>query len=356
MTIFNFNQFLLSCIAILISIGCKSQQQPRGLFKIDPAMYDEGFAYFVFPFNDTFIKANKIKTIGYAIDKSPNKRIYEFDKNGHLIKTYWILIKEQSNKVDTSHFDERIYNPITGILDTLIEFSEGYSTPRIFCFHYDKQNRLERILRFVLDDMTTEDRKNEEIIFERMVSAPRLESDIKRERVNKSNIHGRPVDTSTLNIMIRNNDFSSIRYNYYMRDQFAVEQQTEFYDFLKKYGDTDTCKIKTFYYSYNKQVTMKFFQFDCKGRDIASKYYIYKNGLLDSIIEADRWKAKDVKFMYDSKNNLTGLYNIWDGEKVSYLEMIYDEKGLIKALRRKSAWGKADYFMDATLVFTTEFF
>lgn len=364
MTIYNPNRALILCIAIFICICCKSQQKPGNLFKVDPSLYDNGpYRYFVFPFNDTFIMANKIKTITYG--KPSNKHINEFDRNGHLIKTYLLQTKKQSKKADTLELEERIYNPVTGLLDTLIEFHESYipndpflTDATVSCYHYDNQNRLEKILRFDIFSIEPAEPKNEnptDYDTESMI-LPISESEKKLEPVNKSGIRGRPVDTAAFNIMKRNNDFSSTRYKYYMKDRTVVQEQTELNDFSKIYGHNDTCEKQTVYYSYNNRFYLKFNQYECKENDIPSEYYRYKNGLLDSMVQVFKYRP-DIHFMYDSRNNLTHILGVKKGEYISVVKMTYDERGILKTIQRRPTRDMDDWYMvDDTLVFETAFF
>jgi hypothetical protein len=342
------------------------QNSPDILFEINPAKYDGVFTYLVFPFNETFIKKRMVKSISYVAENNDKKKgvfkhCYEFDINGHFIKEYGITIKEEIKQIDTVKYEERVYNLITGLPDTVIRFDNRPLLTNISCYHYDSQNRLESILYFGLTEtkpLQTAYQKDPSIKNEfagiPVLPEPRQEQ---TETANKSAINGRPVDASAFGIMRRTNDFSSIRYKYYLKDRFSVEEQTTLYDFSKRYDGTDTCKSKVYYYTYGNKIVMKMNQYDCVSRPYSSEFYIYKKELLDSIKSAGISKLKDVVFRYDKKSNLSGLTNIWSGKGVSDLEMIYDKKGLIKILRRKSFSSSiADYFMDNVLTFEYEFY
>ena len=50
------------------------------------------------------------------------------------------------------------------------------------------------------------------------------------------------------------------------------------------------------------------------------------------------------------------MEDIWNGQKVSELEMRYDEKGFLISIQRKSDAAKAHYFEDRTLKVTYSFY
>lgn len=343
-----------------------SQKKPEILFEINPARYDGVFTYLVFPFNEAFIKKRAIKRISYVIDNADKKNgifkhCYEFDMNGRLTKEYGINIKDAIKKIDTVKYEERIYNSITGLLDTLIKFDDRPLMTNISCYHYDRLNRLESILYFGLSEIKLpkhieKGNKNDLNESGGIPALPEPKKD-EIEMADRSAINGRPVDAFAFLLMKKTNDFSSVHYKYYLKDGYAVEEQTTLYDFSKSYGGTDTCKSKEYYYTYGNKIVMRMNQYDCVTQPYMSEFYIYTKGLLDSIKSAGVSKLKDVVFRYDKKNNLTGLTNIWSGKGVSDLEMIYDRKGLLKTLKRQSlSSSMADYFMDNVLTFEYEFY
>ncbi|MGB4774162.1 MAG: hypothetical protein WBP45_03235 [Daejeonella sp.] len=155
--------------------------------------------------------------------------------------------------------------------------------------------------------------------------------------------------------MKRNNDFSSLHYMYYKEGDFLVEKKTQLYDFLKQYNDKDTCKNISYYYTSNKKQVSHWMQYDCNSRAHPTKYYTYKNGMLDSIKDMS-FEERNISFNYDSNKNLIGITNIWKEKIVSSMQIKYDKGGLLTSLIRKSESSKADYFMDDEVFFTYEYY
>ncbi|NML71779.1 hypothetical protein HHL23_18550 [Chryseobacterium sp. RP-3-3] len=68
-------------------------------------------------------------------------------------------------------------------------------------------------------------------------------------------------------------------------------------------------------------------------------------------------EPKTERYTYDTNKNLVLMEDLWNGQKVSELEMIYDKKGFLTSIQRKSdAMDMVQYFQDRTLWLTYTFY
>ncbi len=338
----------------------QAQSPSKKYFNIDPTKYNEGFTYLVFPFNTVFVKSKKIKTISYTSDYNgtnfnERKEFYEFNSEGNLIKEYMVKITSASQK-DTIVYKEYVYNTNTNLLDTVFTFESANKATEVSCYHYDDQKRLQKILNFSLTELQKIDTSLLLTDGDMALLPPGIPMNDNEEFIDKTCIKGRPLNLSVLYIMKKDNDFNSLHYTYSQKDGFDVRLETTLYDFSKKYNKVDTFQGNIAYYSYKNRVVQKWTQASSMKQLFPREMYKYKGVLLDSINEYRYYRPRNTAFQYDKKNNLIGLSNIWQGKKVSDLEMIYDKRGFLVTIIRKSQSNLKEYFMDATVNFEYEYY
>ena len=158
--------------------------------------------------------------------------------------------------------------------------------------------------------------------------------------------------------MTTENEFSSWQYRYYTENKFEVEERTEHFNFQKKSGDVETCYQKRTYYYLNGFPAGLFLHEGCTAKKSPSEIYQFKEGLLLQLTNApSNPESKIEKYMYDKNKNLILMEDIWGGQKVSELEMTYDEKGFLTSIQRKSdAANRVQYFQDRTLRLAYSFY
>ena len=150
--------------------------------------------------------------------------------------------------------------------------------------------------------------------------------------------------------MTANNDFSSLQYRYYTENEFEAEERTEYFNFSKNSGNLDTCYQKKTYYYVKGYPAVLFLHNGCAVEKTPSELYQFKDGLLLQLTDVpSSLDSKTEKYVYDQNRNLKLMEDIWNGRKVSELEMRYDEKGFLISIQRKSDAAKAHYFEDRTL-------
>lgn len=331
---------LLCCFNVLVS---KAQLIP--FYTVTPFEEENYFTKTVFPFNPTFIKHNKVKSITLKNSTEIGMNYsYGFNPNGQV--TTITVVRQDKEKLDTA-FYTRYYFHTNGLLDKKAKIDYRDGIVKVSAYQYDEKTRIDKIQIFALNaQMPNRPQRNDW----QGESVP---------GVDKTVLQGTLPDQNLLNKMASENQFSSWHYRYYAKDKFEAEERTEYFDFLKQNGSPDTCyQKKTFYYLKNNPVAL-FLHNGCADKTIPSVLYQFKEGLLLAQTEpsSSNLEPKNEKYSYDKNKNLVLMEDIWNGQKTSELIMIYDKKGFLTTIERKSTTPKmVDYFEDRTLKITYSFY
>jgi hypothetical protein len=347
---------LLSVILLFSSVIAQSQHADE-IYYINPVLYNDGFTYFHFPFNSSYCKKRKIKKITFFSASNKGKTapsFFEFDRDGRLMADVSLYANQEKGTMDTIQAYFYSYVAGTNRVHKKIEknataVADGRVYYKFTFYCYDVKGRLVREESFSLQEW--------------MPPVEKLQPDTEPQppgtgmvSFDKRTINGEPIDKGIFEKLLTDNDFTSWRYSYAVKDSLDITEAMEVYDFSKKYGQTDTCKIVKIYHCWHQIPVMLLSQYECKGSAVPDEYYHYNaDTLLTEIKAATDYKPRDTKFTYDSRKRMVLLENIWSGSKVSEMRMLYDDKGFLKKMIRQSA-RNANYFMDTELVLEYEFF
>ncbi|MBZ4187427.1 hypothetical protein [Niabella beijingensis] len=343
MTHFPVNALFLAGLLTSISITATytTHAQTIPFYKVTPFEEEGYFSKTVFSFNPDFIKAKKIKNLVLR-DKGRAGRDYHysFDTNGRT--TGFITLQRKDEKTDTVFYTAYGYTT-SGSMDYTAQIDYHDGLVGIGKYAYDKEGKLSVIRNFTLDaDLPGRSQKGS-IMNYRTVPG-----------TYTALIKGNAPDDAFYEKQIAENDFSSRHYRYYTENGANVEEQTELFDFKKKFQDKDTCSSRKTYYYKNGLPVLLFLHRDCDAKLTPSEYYSYQKGLLTGIREnPNRPDPRNEQYSYDKNQNLVRMENEWGGQIVSALTMTYDTNGFLKSIQRKSALAKvADYFEDRVLEVT----
>ncbi|AZA76458.1 hypothetical protein EG347_02415 [Chryseobacterium sp. G0186] len=306
---------------------------------------DEGyFTKTVFPFNPAFMKTNKVKSILLKSDEDiGTKYIYNFTPNGSMESM--TTIRYDKEKIDTAFYARYFYNA-KGLIDKKARIDYRDGIVRINSYQYDQKNRIDIIRNFSLNSQMPNRQQN---------------SDWQREvipRVDKMILKGSLPKDSLWKRMIAENSFSSWQYRYYTENKFEAEERTEYFNFQKNNGNSDTCHQKETYYYLNGHPAGLFLHNGCGAKTSPTEVYQFKDGLLLQLTNApSSSESKIEKYTYNASMNLVLMEDLWSGQKVSELEMTYDEKGFLTSILRKSKeMNMIHYFQDRNLKVTYSFY
>ncbi|MGU3375073.1 hypothetical protein [Chryseobacterium sp. M5A1_1a] len=334
--------FLTLILVCSITITGKAQVIP--FYTVSLFDDNDYFTKTVFPFNSNFIKSNKVKSILFKSDeKIGTKYLYNFDSKG--LMESMTTIRYDNEKMDTAFYARYYYNA-KGLIDkkARIDYRDGIVT--ISSYQYDKKNRIDIIRIFSLNSQMPDRQKNSDWQGERV------------PRVDKMIIKGSLPNESLWKRMTAENEFSSWQYRYYTENKFEAEERTEYFNFQKKNGNPDTCYQKKTYYYLNGHPAALFLHNGCAAKITPSELYQFKDGLLLQLTDApSSLEPKIEKYAYDKNKNLILMEDTWSGQKVSELEMTYDEKGFLTSIQRKSKeMDMIQYFQDRNLKITYSFY
>jgi len=311
----------------------KGIAQMEPFYHVTPMAIEGYFTKTIFPFNPTFMKANRVKNITLKSRENGIFNSYTFNSNGLLNSIS--MVRYDKEKKDTVFYTTYCYLA-NGLLakEARIDYHSGII--KIKVYSYDEKNRIENISIFSLNAQMPNQVQNNNWIGEPVAGVAQLI------------LKGSWPDENLLNNLIRENKFSSWRYRYYTENKFEVEERTEFFDFMKNGDSQDTCYQKITYYHLNNHPIAQFLHFGCAAKTIPSEQYEFKEGLLFAIHEIDTDIAsKGEKYSYDKNRNLLSMQNIRNGQKVSELIMEYNKKGFLTTIQRKSETAKmSQYFED----------
>lgn len=331
--------------SIVMMAGYVGNAQTVPFYKITPFKEEGYFSKTVFAFNPDFIKAKKIKALVLA-DKSKSGRDYHysFDTDGRT--TGFITLQRKGEKTDTVFYTMYGYTA-SGNTSYIARIDYHDGLVRVNKYVYNDEGKVAVIRNFTLDaDIPGRSQKGSIMNYQTIPGT------------YTALINGRFPDEAFYQKRITENDFSSIHYRYYTENGFTAAEQTTLFDFKKKYQDKDTCSSRQTYYYKEALPVLHFLHINCDGKKIPDEFYTYQKGLLTGIREnPDRPDPRNEQYRYDNHQNLVRMENEWGGQIVSSLIMIYDNKGFLKSIQRKSALAKiADYFEDRVLDVTYTFY
>ncbi|QIH32630.1 hypothetical protein [Sphingobacterium sp. DR205] len=321
----------------------KGMAQMESFYHVTPMAIEGYFTKTIFPFNPTFIKAKKVKSITVKSRENGIFNCYTFNSNGLLMSIS--MTRYDQEKKDTVFYTTYSYQANGFIAkEARIDYHSGIV--KIKVYGYDEKNRIDNIRIFSLNAQMPNQTQNNDWMGEPVAGVDQLI------------LKGSWPEEKLLNNMIRENKFSSWQYRYYTENKFEVEERTEFFDFMKNGGSQDTCYQKITYYHLNNHPIAQFLHFGCAAKTIPSEQYEFKEGLLSEIHETDAdVAAKSEKYSYDKNRNLLSMQNIRNGQKVSELIMTYNQKGFLTTIQRKSETAKmAQYFEDRILDLSYTFY
>lgn len=335
----SFLTVLFICFTIV-----HAKAQTASFYITVPFEEENYFTKTVFPFNPVFIKNNKVKSIvlkdkgEYGINYT-----YDFNPKGQMVSITNIRYEKEST--DTTFYTRYYYNP-KGLIDKKARIDYRDGVVRISSYQYDEKNRIDKILIFSLNSKMPNRSQNSDWLAE---SVPGLD---------KMVIGGTLPNESLFNEMITQNEFSSWQYCHYIENKFEVEERTEYFDFLKKNDNADTCyQKKTYYYLSGLPVAL-FLHNGCADKTTPSELYHFNEGFLSTLSDSpNNMEPKNEQYSYNKDKNLVLMEDIWSGQKVSELIMSYNKKGFLKTIQRKSDTAKmSQYFEDRILEVTYRFY
>lgn len=333
----------LTCILIgSMMIAVKAQEIP--FYTVSPFEEEGYFTKTVFPFNPAFIKKNKVKSIALKNnEKTGTKYLYHFNPNGSMESM--TTIRYHKEEADTAFYTRYYYNA-QGLIDkeARIDYRDGIV--KISSYQYNKKNRIDIIRIFSLNAQMPNRLQNSDWLGEPVPGADKIV------------LRGALPDESLWKKMTSENQFSSWQYRYYTDQQFEAEERTEYFNFQKNNDNPDPCHQKKTYYYLSSLPVGLFLHNGCAAKKIPSEQYRFKDGLLSEITDAPAsLEPKTERYTYDKNKNLVLMEDLWNGQKVSELEMIYDKKGFLTSIQRKSdAMDMVQYFQDRTLMLTYSFY
>ncbi|REC62237.1 hypothetical protein DRF65_11015 [Chryseobacterium pennae] len=318
--------------------------QVSSFFNVAPFEDDDYFTKTVFPFNPTFIKSHRIKNILLQTgDTIGVKYSYSFTPDGSIESM--TSIRYDRKETDTA-FYTRYYYRAEGLIDKKARIDYRDGIVQVSSYRYDQKNRVDSIQIFTLNSKMPNRLQNSDWQGEPIPG------------VDKLILKGALPEASLWKRMTAENEYSSWQYRYYTENKYEAEERTEYFNFRKKSGNSDTCYQKKTYYTLDGFPAVLFLHNGCDANKFPDELYQYKDGLLLQLRHApSSSEAKTEKYTYDKNRNLVLMEDIWSGEKVSELVMSYDNKGFLTSIQRKS--NEADriyYFQDRTLKATYRFF
>ncbi|MFE2862001.1 MULTISPECIES: hypothetical protein [Sphingobacterium] len=316
-----------------VAVG-KAQVLP--FYNVNPLEDDDYFTKTVFSFNSNFIKSNKVKRILLqGEEKIGMKYIYDFNPDGTIVSMR--SIRYNNEKPDTAFYTRYSYNS-DGFIDKKARIDYSNGIVKVSSYQYNKNNKVDIIRTFTLNAQMPNRPQNNDWQGEQV------------RGVDRMILEGVLPDESIWKRMTANNDFSSLQYRYYTENEFEAEERTEYFNFSKNSGNLDTCYQKKTYYYVKGYPAVLFLHNGCAVEKTPSELYQFKDGLLLQLTDVpSSLDSKTEKYVYDQNRNLKLMEDIWNGRKVSELEMRYDEKGFLISIQRKSDAAKAHYFEDRTL-------
>jgi hypothetical protein len=328
---------------LFIGIGTIGKAQVQPFYNIAPLEDDDYFTKTVFSFNPTFMKSNKVMRILLQSEEQIGMSyIYNFNTDGMIVSM--TSIRYDNEKLDTAFYTRYAYN-LHSLIDKKARIDYSNGIVKISSYQYSKNNKVDVIRTFTLNAQMPNRRQNNDWQGEHVLG------------VDNMILKGKFPDESLWKQMRANNDFSSVQYRYYTENKFEVEERTEYFNFSKNSGNLDTCYQKKTYYYLKGYPAVLFLHHGCTVEKTPSELYQFKDGLLLQLSDApSSLDPRIEKYVYDQNRNLKLVEDIWDGRKVSELEMSYDEKGFLISIQRKSDAAKANYFEDRTLKVTYSFY
>lgn len=338
---YKFTPFL-SLILICGIMVCKAQIVP--FYKVSPFEDDDYFTKTVFPFNPAFMKSNKVKSILLKSDEQAGTRyLYNFNPNGFIESM--ITLRYNKEKTDTAFYARYYYNT-NGLIGkkARIDYWNGIVT--INSYQYDNKNKINTIRIFSLNSQMPNRSQHNDWQGEPVPG------------VDKMILKGSLPNENLWKKMMAENAFSSWQYRYYTEDKFEAEERTEYFNFQKNSENSDFCHQKKTYYYLNGHPAGLFLHNGCEPKKTPSEIYQFKEGLLSQLAEVPSSSdSKTEKYTYNTDKNLILLEDLWGGQKVSELEMIYDEKGFLTSIERKSKdMNMIQYFQDRNLKISYSFY
>ena len=319
--------------------------QTPPFYKVTPFEEEGYFSKTVFPFNPDFIKAQKVKTLVLRDNNNAGRDYhYSFDANGRT--TGFTTLHREGEKTDTVFYTVHGYTT-SGSRDYTAQIDYHDGLVRVGKYAYNKEGRLSVIRNFTLDaDIPGRPQKGSIMNYQVIPGT------------YTALINGNAPNDAFYEKQIAENNFSSRRYRYYTENGASAEEQTEVFDFKKKYQDKDTCSSRKTYYYKNGLPVLLFLHRDCDAKLTPSEYYSYQKGLLTGIREnPGQPDPRNEQYSYDKNQNLARMENEWGGQIVSTLTMTYNNEGFLTSIQRKSAFAKAaDYFEDRLLEVTYTFY
>jgi len=334
--------FLTSIFICCIIFNGKAQVKP--FYTVMPFEEEIYFTKTVFPFNSSFMKNHKVKSIVLKNnDENGINYIYNFNPDGQVVSI--TNIRHNKEKRDTTFYIRNYYNP-KGLIDKKASIDYNNGIVKISSYQYDEKNRIDKIRFFSLNSEMPNRLQNSGWLGE---SYP---------GVDKIVILGTLPNENLLNKMIEENSFSSWHYRYYNENKFEIEECTEYYDFLKKNDNQETCNQKKTYYYLDGIPVALFLHDGCADKTTPSKLYQFKEGFLSALADApNSIEPQSEKYTYNKNKNLVLMEDIWSAQKVSELVMTYDKKGFLTTIQRKSDTAKmSHYFEDRILNITYSFY
>jgi len=333
--------FLIGILAYFSPVMGKAQM--ISFYQVTPVEIPGYFTKTIFPFNPTFMKGNRVKSVTLKSQENGISNHYTFDSNGLLENI--TMSRYNQEKIDTVFYTAYHYQK-NGLVtrEARIDYHSGIVTIKVY--GYDEKKRIDNIRIFSLNAQIPNRTQNNDWMGE---PVPGLDQII---------LKGSWPDENLLNNMINENKFSSWRYRYFTENNFEAEERTEFFDFVKNGGSQDTCHQKITYYYFDNHPIVQFLHSGCAAKTIPSEQYEFKDGLLLAINETDASvEPRSEKYTYDNNKNLILMQNSWNGQKVSELIMTYNKKGFLTTIERKSETAKmAHYFEDRSLDLNYTFF
>ncbi|QQT54503.1 hypothetical protein I6I98_04380 [Sphingobacterium multivorum] len=330
----NLSYFLTLILFFCIVAAGKAQVLP--FYNVTPLEDDDYFTKTVFSFNPAFMKGNKVKSILLQSEEKVGMTyIYNLNPDGMVVST--TSIRYNNEKPDTAFYTRYYYN-LNGLIDKKARIDYSNGIVKVSSFQYNKNNKIDIIRTFTLNAQMPNRPQNNDWQGEQF---PGVDNVI---------LEGALPDESLWKKMTANNDFSSLQYRYYTENEFEAEERTEYFNFSKNSGSSDTCYQKKTYYYLKGHPVVLFLHNGCAVEKTPSELYQFKDGLLVQLTDApSSLDPKTEKYVYDQNRNLKLMEDSWNGRKVSELGMSYDEKGFLIFIQRKSDATKAHYFEDRIL-------
>lgn len=335
--------YLLTLI-LVCSIVIVGKAQVTPFYNVAPFEEDDYFTKTVFPFNPTFMKSNKVKSILLKSDeKMGTKYIYNFNPDGFIESM--ITIRYDNKETDTA-FYTRYYYKVQGLIDKKARIDYRNGIVNVSSYRYDKKNKIDLIRIFLLNSQMPNRLQNSDGQGEPVPG------------VDKMILNGSLPNEDLWKRLTAENEFSSWQYRYYTENKFEAEERTEYFNFRKKNGSADTCYQKKTYYYLNGLPAVLFLHNGCAAEKAPFEVYQFKEGLMLQLTDAPSSSdSKIEKYTYDKNRNPIRMEDIWSGQKVSELEMSYDEKGFLTTIQRKSeAVNMIQYFQDRIVKATYNFY